>query len=360
MPDTPTIAEIAVRAWDVPMRSPYQSARRTTTTAHNVLVKVTLADGSVGWGEAAPAAYVTGETQESVVLAVQGAIPALVGKTVAAAREQVAGLTQHPGARAALETALCDAAARAARVPLYRFLGGAADTPTDRTTDLSLPLLPPADAARAALSARDGFRALKIKVGGPDTDEDAARVRAVAAAAPHATLRLDGNQGFSPDGAVRFMDSLGDLAGRIELLEQPTLAGDDAALRFVSERVICPVFADEAVQHPADATRLVGGGICGGVVLKVAKSGLSETEAIARATFAAGGVCLFGCMMETRIAIGAALHLALALGTEIVPLLDLDGTLLVRDDDLVTGGWTREGDVLRANPGAAGLGVMVG
>jgi hypothetical protein len=48
------------------MRSAYRSAQRVTTTAHNVLVTVTLEDGTIGYGESAPASYVTGETQESV------------------------------------------------------------------------------------------------------------------------------------------------------------------------------------------------------------------------------------------------------------------------------------------------------
>jgi L-alanine-DL-glutamate epimerase-like enolase superfamily enzyme len=95
------------------------------------------------------------------------------------------------------------------------------------------------------------------------------------------------------------------------------------------------------------------------VVLKLAKSGLTGAEAIARAAHSAGGVCLFGCMMETRIGIGAALHLAVALGENIVPLLDLDGHLLTNDSGLLAGGFTQDGDVLRVNANGAGLDLSV-
>jgi o-succinylbenzoate synthase len=356
-----TVSRIDARAWDVPMRAPYQSAQRLTTTAHNVLVTVTLGDGAVGYGESAPATYVTGETQASVLEAVRVAIPALVGQEAGAAAERLAGKPAvTPGARGALETALLDAAARAAGVPLYRFLGGDAEAGTARATDLSLPILPPEEAAkRAEAAAREGFRALKIKVGGGDVAADEARVRAVAGAAPGAMLRLDGNQGLSAEEAVNLYVALADLAPRIELFEQPTPAGDDAAMAFVQQKLPCPVLADESAHDAEDARRLIESGVCRGVVLKLAKSGLLETRRIAEAAHRAGGRCLFGCMMETRVGITAALHLAVALGPEFVPYLDLDGHLLVNDDDLVVGGVTRSEDVLYIDEDAAGLGLRV-
>lgn len=357
------ITAVDVWAWDVPMRAPYRSAQRLTTTAHNVLVRVGLQNGATGFGESAPATYVTGETQHTVLAAAQTLGAAIMGQSASDAATQLAEhVFASPGAAGALEIALADARARAAGLPLFRFLGAASNESPERATDLSLPLLPPNEARRQAEQAAwQGFRVLKIKVGGPDPAEDAARVRAVAAGAPAAQLRLDGNQGFDTgEAAVRFLDSLApDLAGRIALFEQPTPAGSDAALAFVAARAFCPVYADEAVKTPGDARRLVASGACAGVVLKLAKSGLSGTEAIARATFAAGERCLLGCMMETRIGIGAALHLALALGETIVPDFDLDGHLLVNDTARVAGsGLYQSDDVLRADANAPGLGLV--
>lgn len=353
------ITQITAQAWDVPMRFPYRSAQRVTTTARNVLVSVTLSDGSTGYGESAPATYVTGETQETVLAETQRLATQLRGLSVEDA-DVLLRTCKLPGARGALETALCDAQARAANVPLYRFLGGTENSPTERTTDLSLPILPPDEAkVRANQAAQNGFRALKIKVGSGSLPDDETRVRAIASAAPQVTLRLDGNQGFPPDEAVRLMEQLADLHTRIELLEQPTKAGDDDALFFVARRVSVPVFADEAVHDADDARRLLERGACRGVVLKMAKSGLRDTTEIARTVYEAGGTCLFGCMMETRIAVGAALHLSLALGPSIVPMLDLDGHLLVRDEELLTGGLTQIRDVLRVDKNAPGLGLTL-
>ncbi len=345
------------------MRSPYRSAQRITTVAHNVLVTTTLSNGTQGFGESAPAQYVTSETQDSVVSFARTFAQPMFGKTINQAFDVVRlakGVAVSPGAVGALEMALIDAEARTLDLPFYGMLGAKPGILPERTTDLSLPLLPPNEAAtRASEAATVGFDVFKIKVGGPDTGEDLARVQAVAQTVPNALLRLDGNQGFAPENAVQFVESLGNLMKRIQLFEQPTKAGDDEALRYVHQNLptTIPVFADEAVHSASDASRLLQSGACGGVVLKVAKSGIAQTLSIAETVRQNGGVCMMGCMMETRIAIGAAFHLVLALGEETVPYLDLDGTLLVRDEELLQGGFTLTGNTLRADPSQAGLGV---
>lgn len=357
----PTIQRIDVSPWNVPMRSPYRSAQRTTTVAQNVLIIVTLSNGVQGFGESAPAQYVTGETQESVVQSARALAQALMGEnTHNAFNMLVYAHAKGPGVKGVFEMALLDAQARMLGIPLYTLLGANNETLPERTTDLSLPLLSPDEAARRASEAASvGFDVFKIKVGGPDTGEDLARVQAVAQAVPNALLRLDGNQGFAPDKAVQFVQSLGNLVERVQLFEQPTKAGDDEALRHVHQNLpaTIPVFADEAVHNFRDASRLLQSGACGGVVLKVAKSGVAGTKTIAQSVRENGGRCMMGCMMETRIAIGAAFHLVLALGEKTVPYLDLDGTLLVRDEELVQGGFTLTGNTLRADPSQPGLGI---
>lgn len=360
------ITDWNVRNFDVPMRSPYRSAQRITITAHNVLLTVTVDGEYVGMGESAPATYVTGETQESVRIAIErffrGHAPESPNQILARAATELAAT---PGALGAVEIAVQDAAARAGGVPLYRLLnpGVAVETGTiGRVTDLSLPILPPDEAGqRAASASAQGYRALKIKVGVGEIAEDIARVRAIADAAPHANLRLDGNQAFTPASAFAFLDGLTDLFDRIELFEQPTVANDDAAMLAVHRALpnAIPVFADESCHDAGDARRLIESGTCGGVVLKLAKSGLSGAAQIARAVHQAGGKCLFGCMMETRIGISAALHLTIALGADAVPLLDLDGHLLTNDTELLTGGFTQTADVLGIAPDTPGLGVSL-
>src|SRR6185503_7490930 len=56
-------------AWQVriPLKKPIQHASHTRTETDNIVVRVTLADGTIGFGEGVPREYVTGETIESAL-----------------------------------------------------------------------------------------------------------------------------------------------------------------------------------------------------------------------------------------------------------------------------------------------------
>jgi L-alanine-DL-glutamate epimerase-like enolase superfamily enzyme len=311
------------------MRAPFESARRRSTVARNARVEVVLADGTRGLGEASPAAYVTGEDQESVCAAAAGARTALLGEDAhrwarweARLRDALPGA---PTARSAIEMAILDATARRAGVPLWKWLGGAS---TRVVTDLSIPICPPTEAAeRAAAAAAKGFRHIKIKVGGADRAEDAARVRAIAERCPGVRLRLDANQGFAPDEALSFVRQVMAAGVPVELLEQPVAKTDWDGLARVTRGSPVPVIADEAIQSPADAVRVAATGAAHGVNIKLAKSGIRGAMAIVAICRAAGLKLMIGCMLETDLGIGAAVQLAC--GTGAFDYLDLDAHLLI-------------------------------
>src|SRR4051812_5128708 len=58
-----------ITAWPVriPLTKPIQHASHTRTDTDNVVVRVVLDDGTVGFGEGVPREYVTGETIESAL-----------------------------------------------------------------------------------------------------------------------------------------------------------------------------------------------------------------------------------------------------------------------------------------------------
>src|SRR5712691_4718857 len=64
----------------LPLKKPMKMAGVTIATAENVLVRIEAADGLVGWGEAASAPTMTGDTQGSLVAAVRHLAPLLVGE----------------------------------------------------------------------------------------------------------------------------------------------------------------------------------------------------------------------------------------------------------------------------------------
>ena len=104
----------------LPLKAPMKMAAETVTTAQNLLVRIEAADGTVGWGEAASAPTMTGDTLGGLVAAVRDHLaPMLVGKD---ARDWPAlrpalhrALLGNGGAHSAVEMAVLDLIGRADR-----------------------------------------------------------------------------------------------------------------------------------------------------------------------------------------------------------------------------------------------------
>src|SRR5947199_9978813 len=143
MPGT-TIHSITVEPLNIPLLEPFTIATGSVAEARNVLITMTLKDGSVGYGESAPLPPSTGETQETALAAAHGCAELLKGHDAAHWRT----LSQlihsvyfsQKTVCAGMEMALLDALTRSYGIPLYVFFGGAS---TSVETDMSIPLVPP-------------------------------------------------------------------------------------------------------------------------------------------------------------------------------------------------------------------------
>ena len=356
-------AELEVRAVRrhrhlAPLRHPFVTAARRTEAVEYVVAQVELAGGVVGQGSAAETVAVTGEDARSILTALdgplRGALEGARGTVGELSARIAAALPGATSAKAALEVALHDAWARAADRPLVELLGGRVGEVmrNDMTVSLEEPATM-AQRAREAVAA--GHEILKIKLG-HDIDEDRARLAAVAEAAPAARLRLDANQGWLPEQAIEIISGFEADGLPVELVEQPVAAGDVEGLARVTAAVSLPIMADEAVWSAADAHRLIEARACDLLNIKLAKTGgLRGAIEVADAARLAGIDCMLGAMMEPRISITAAAHLALA--HPAVTMIDLDppawfATALPR------GGIVQERGVLRLS-GGPGLGLAL-
>ncbi|MFI4961872.1 MAG: mandelate racemase/muconate lactonizing enzyme family protein, partial [Hyphomicrobiales bacterium] len=174
-----TIEPIAV---SLPMLKPIIMANEVVRRADNVLVRVEADNGLVGWGEAASAPIMTGDTLESIVSAVHYLDPALCGRDgadiVGALAAMDGRMYGNHGAKAAIEIALHDLAGRAAGKPVHALLG---DKKRSRIAllgvigggDLE------GDLRDAEKKKATGITAYKIKVGIDTAVNDAARTRAI-------------------------------------------------------------------------------------------------------------------------------------------------------------------------------------
>jgi L-alanine-DL-glutamate epimerase-like enolase superfamily enzyme len=336
----------------------YRIAGRSFTTAWNAILKVTTSDGRTGFGCAAPAEEVTGESPDACLRALRDRLVPILREADAADPAAVSARAadaapEAPAARAAAEMALLDLAGIRAGAPLVRILGmRRGRLPTSVTLGIDGP---DETLARARSWAAAGCRFLKIKVG-EDWEADSRRVRLLRDSLDAAIiLRADANQGYTAEDARRFLSAL--RPGDLELLEQPAPAADLAALRPLAEARRTLLMADESIRTEDEAARLVEARAVHLVNLKLMKSGgFAASAGIARLAERAGMRAMIGCMDESRIGIAAALHCAMALPS--VDRADLDGHLDLADD-VARGGVRMERGYVLPVFGRPGLGVSV-
>lgn len=122
----------------------------------------------------------------------------------------------------------------------------------------------------------------------------------------------------------------------IEFVEQPVKAHDFEGLKYVTERSYVPVLADESVFSPEDALKIMQMGAADLVNIKLMKcGGLYNALKIASAAEVYGVECMIGCMLEAKISVNAAVHLACA--RQIITRIDLDGPVLCSEDPILGG-----------------------
>ena len=332
-----TISQMECLPLDLPLTEPFAIAGGAPSVAQNILVRVVLCDGTVGLGEAAPFAAVSGETQASTLLALREARARIVGQDVRSLRRLSAILSEvcpdEPAARAGCELALLDAYLRQHRMPMWSYFGGQA---TQLKSDLTITAGDVPHAIASAQAAyRRGFTSLKIKVGAQTPAEDAERVSALYRSLPigrdprstDLSLVLDANGGYSAEQALELLRRLAAADIPIALFEQPVARQDRLGLLDVARQSSVPICADESARSAADVMWLIQTRVVRAVNLKLMKSGLYETLAMYEVARAGGLGLMMGGMVEGPLAMAAAAHLAAGLGG--FSFIDLDTALFV-------------------------------
>ena len=310
-----TIEPIAV---SLPMVAPVKMAGETVVRADNVLVRVEADDGCVGWGEAASAPTMTGETVASMMAAVAHMAPTLLQRraddfagTMAAMDALMYG---NSGAKAAIEIALHDLVGRATRRPVHALLG---TKQRSRIAVLTVLGGSSTDGDRGDALTRQaaGYRIFKIKVGVGSPEADAERTRVVCQALrgqgdPHCLISADANQGWSVDEALLYLDAVDDCG--LDFLEQPVAAHDLAGMARLAAASRVLIGADEGIHSPDDVERHHAHGAARGVSLKAIKlGGLRALADACRRCDALGMSVNISCKTgESSVASAAALHAA--------------------------------------------------
>ena len=354
------ISKIELGEMRIPLRTPFKTALRTVESVHDIIVRVTGDDGTCGYGEAPATAVITGDTLGSIRCAVEDFIaPAILGMDVedldGISRRIRQSMVKNTSAKAAVDIAVYDLYARSLDRPLYKLLGGNA---ARVETDLTISVNPVDEMVRDSLDAvRRGFRCLKIKVG-KEGLKDVERIAAIrSAVGPDVALRVDANQGWSAKDAVRIIRALEDRALNIDLVEQPVNAHDFRGMQEVTNAVYTPILADESVFSVEDAIRILDARAADLINIKLMKTGgISEALKICAVAETFGAECMVGCMLESKISVSAAAHLAAAKG--VITRADLDGPDLCLEDPYTGGPLYRDGVIeMQSAPGLGITGV---
>jgi L-alanine-DL-glutamate epimerase-like enolase superfamily enzyme len=305
----PLTLSLAVERW--PIAGTFAISRGAKTEA--VVVVATLADGQArGRGECVPYARY-GESVESVVAALESLRPRLAAGLT---REELQEAMPAGAARNALDCAFWDLAAKRSGHPVHRLAGLSA--PRALTTAYTISLDSP-DAMGNAAAKSAARMLLKVKLG---ADGDPARIAAVRAAAPRATLIVDVNEGWDEDNLAANLTACAQ-AG-VTLVEQPLPDKRDAVLASIARPLA--VCADESAHDRRSLPALAGK--YDAVNIKLDKAGgLTEALAMAAEAERRGLTIMAGCMVATSLAMAPATLLA-----QRARYVDLDGPLLLARD----------------------------
>lgn len=310
----PTIRSVWSRIIDVPTARRHRLSNTSVQRQSYVIVRVELSDGSIGHGEAATLGGPrwAEESVESIKSVVDAYLaPALAGAPAldfeANATRMAKAATRNFGAKAAVESALIDAAGHALNLPAHRLLGGAVRHSIEviwamasGDTDQEI------EEARGKL-AEKLHRNFKIKIGFQSPEEDMRRLTRLVEALPDASIVVDVNQGWNEATAKRYMPQLAEM--EVDLVEQPLPAGDMDGLARVTADSRVPVMIDEGAFTDAEVARAGALHAADVLSLKLVKSGGLFNLKRAAAIATAHGLELYGgCLLESGL--GAAAHLA--------------------------------------------------
>ncbi len=350
------ITHTEIYKYTIPM-VPFTIATGTMTFAQNLFIRVHTNEGIIGVGECSAFPMIAGETQATCFEMAKDFAALWKNKP---ANDIAARLTEldlftagNYTVKSAFDLALYDIAAKAANQPLYAYLGG---QKKDIESDLTIGIDTPEKMAETAITFQEkGVNIIKVKLGKQPVD-DIERIRQIRKAIGYTIqLRIDANQGWSYSEAVTALTALGEY--NIQFCEQPMRKWNDELLPALCKISPIPIMADESVFTHYDAERIIRNNACDYINIKFAKSGgIREATLINEVAEKNKIACMMGGMLESRVALTAKVHFAMA--KDNIHFYDLDTCLLGHLADPVIGGVSYQGMHLHLSD-APGIGADV-
>ena len=292
----------------------WRFALGASPVTEGVIVFIETDDNLTGYGYASATAHM-GASMEGLTGTLERLIPhvkeydALEMSAIRIKMDQA--LSGNNQAKAAIDNALFDLAAKSMNVPLNRLFGGAVRTEFPVLRILAIKS-PEEMAEQAQILFNQGYRYFKIKVQG-DVNLDIARVAAIRKRlGEEANLTVDANQAYSPKDAIAALNGMATY--RLDLVEQPVAMDDYKGMKLVTDSVPVTVEADESAGSIQEVAHLVENRIVDAISLKVPKLGGLWNTLIAAQICKAGNIRYrFGAHVGSRLLNAHAMQLASSL-----------------------------------------------
>jgi L-alanine-DL-glutamate epimerase-like enolase superfamily enzyme len=244
-----------------------------------IIIKITAADGTVGWGESVPIPRWGGETPEGALACLKNyLLPVLPGRNVfdlaqlhdVMDKEIANGFsTSYPITKAGIDIALHDLIGKARGRNIAELWG--LKTPGDLTLSWTLNPKSLDETAGLIQKGRDrGYRNFNVKVA-PDKRYDLELCAQVRKAVPDGFLWADANCGYDTADALEMAPKLAKLG--VAVLEGPLHPNNISGYQELRKQGALPIIMDEGCVSPTDVSEFIKLKMMDGIAMKPSRCG---------------------------------------------------------------------------------------
>ncbi len=271
------------------------------TTGRRILLVTAHCEGINGWAEcvAGENPFYSPEWIETAwPTMIEYFVPALVGRSLAQARESVVHMNPvrgHRMAKAAVENALWDAEAKQKQQPLWKLLGGAR---REIACGVSIGIQDSIEQLldKIAIEVAAGYRRIKVKV---KPGWDVGVLERIRSRWPDILLSCDANSAYRLDQVehLRKFDQF-----NLLMVEQPLWNDDIYFHGRLQKQLNTKICLDESIRNARDAEAAVDLGACGIINIKVGRvGGFTEAKSIHDVCQSRGIPVWCGGMLESGV-----------------------------------------------------------
>jgi O-succinylbenzoate synthase len=271
------------------------------TTGRRILLVTAHCEGINGWAEcvAGENPFYSPEWIETAwPTMIEYFVPALVGRSLAQARESVVHMNPvrgHRMAKAAVENALWDAEAKQKQQPLWELLGGAR---REIACGVSIGIQDSIEQLldKIAIEVAAGYRRIKVKV---KPGWDVSVLERIRSRWPDILLSCDANSAYRLDQVehLRKFDQF-----NLLMVEQPLWNDDIYFHGRLQKQLNTKICLDESIRNARDAEAAVDLGACGIINIKVGRvGGFTEAKSIHDVCQSRGIPVWCGGMLESGV-----------------------------------------------------------